>query len=403
MKRIICFLLICLLPVAIGFSQASDFGLTLDQKAGFSGNGDGSSRDGAFDYSGILIPHFSTFWNGTDSLFISAGLRADYLDKEWLILPELLRTELSIRFGGGASKAARIQLGRLQYSDPLGYIADGLFDGGRFSYDAAFGTLGAEAFYTGLLYKNRADIAMTAKDAERLGKKLSYSDFADTYFAPSRFLAALDWSHPSIAEVLKANFAFLGQFDLTGENLNSQYLVGKAALPLSPFILSLGGCLEFIQDDGDSGAAYSGDLGAAWDLPFSLKSRLLFLARYTSASNGGIEAFLPITTKSQGFVFKANYSGVTLFSLDYSARVHETCSLSLSSAYFIRNGKAEYSHLGDKGSLLGNEFMAAIIWNPLSDMRFNLGGGFFLPSMGNVAPDAKPLWRIELNAIISVY
>jgi len=385
-----------LLPLNLSFGI--DFGVFLDQTAGGGGNGDESS----FDYSGILVPHIAFYWGDDGELFVSAGARADYLNEEWTIVPELLRTELSFYFGRGALTA-----GRMQYSDPLGYVADGLFDGARFGYDTNAGTFGAGAWYTGLLYKERAYIVMTAKDVESYNKKLDYSDFANTYFAPRRFVAALDWENLSLAHLFTAKAAVIGQFDLTGEQLNSQYLVGNFTMPYKAFAFNLGGCLELIQSKGDSGTAFSGDLGASWQLPTALSQRLLFLARYASGSVGdgsnSVKAFLPVTSKTQGYVLKANLPGITLLSLDYAARLHRSCSVELSSNYFIRNDTETYSGLGKNGYLLGNEFYGRVFWSPVSDFAFNFGGGAFLPSMGNVAPDVKALWRVEANAIISLY
>ena len=224
---------------------------------------------------------------------------------------------------------------------------------------------------------------------------------ADTYFAPRRFVAALDWENLSLARLFTTKAAFIGQFDLTGEQLNSQYLVGNFTMPLKAFVFSLGACLELIQSKGDSGFAFSGDLGASWLLPTALSQRILFLARY--ASGNGINAFLPVTSKTQGYVLKANLPGITLLSLDYSVMPSSSFSVALSSNYFIRNDKETYSGLGGEGNLLGNEFYGRVFWSPVSDMAFNFGGGFFLPSMGNVTPDAKALWRVEGNVIISIY
>ena len=244
---------------------------------------------------------------------------------------------------------------------------------------------------------------MTAKEQTAQAVKLDYSDFANTYFAPRRFVAALDWENPSLAYIFMVNTALIGQFDLSGEELNSQYLIANIAMPYRSFFFKLGGCLNLIQNSGDSGIGFSGDLGAAWLMPGSFQNRLSLLARYTSGTNDSVDAFLPITTETQGHVLKAYHSGITMLSLDYAARLHPSCSISLSSNYFIRNDKETYTGFGDDGNLLGNEFYARLFWSPVSDMQFNFGGGVFLPSMGNVAPDVKAVWRVELNAIVSLY
>jgi hypothetical protein len=299
---------------------ANDFGLILDQTVGGSGNGEKSS----FDYSGILVPRFSTFWGEGSEFYISAGVKADYVNEQWSITPELLRTELSLGLGSGALK-----IGRMLYTDPLGYITDGLFDGMSFSFETAVGGFSAGAWYTGLLNKNRAGIAMTAKEQASLYKALDYSNFTDTYFAPSRVLAAVDWENPSLAYLFMVNAGLLGQFDLSGEKLHSQYFMGKISMPLNSFVFNLGGSLGLIQDKGDTGLAFSGDLGAAWMIPSSLPNRLLLTAHYTSGRSGTVKAFLPVTTVSQGFVLKANHSGITTLTLDYAAKLNPSFSINV--------------------------------------------------------------------------
>jgi hypothetical protein len=391
----ICYLLLAHCSLLL----ASDFGLILDQSAGFSGNGD----ENTFAYSGLIVPRFSSYWGNDNSFYISAGARLDYDNKEVTFVPELLRTEAFFGFGSFA-----ITLGRIFYSDPLGYIAKGLFDGARLSYDTALGTFGAGAWYTGLLYKKRSDIIMTTKEEESYNAKVTYADFASgnfaaSYFAPRRLFASLDFEHLSLFDLLIVNAALLGQFDLTGEGLHSQYITGKVSVPYNVFLFDIGGCFEIIQGKGEGGAAFSSDLGVIWELPFSLPSRLSFLARFTSGEKGSTKAFLPLTAKSQGFVLKTNHTATTLFSLDYGVRLHPACSLSLSSVYFIRNDRQSLAGFDKDGALLGNEFKGKLIWSPLSDVRLDFGAGVFIPRMGNAAPEAKNLWRMELTAIIAVY
>ena len=106
MGRLLLFLLLFFL-CSFAFSQ--DFGLILDNTAGVGGNGDKTS----FDYSGILVPRFQSFWGETLELYVSAGIEARYVNKEFYIVPELLRTEISYSFGRG-----NITVGRIHYSDP---------------------------------------------------------------------------------------------------------------------------------------------------------------------------------------------------------------------------------------------------------------------------------------------
>ena len=384
-----------LLMVTCSLLYAVDFGLTLDQSGAFSTNGSESNQD----YSSIFVPRILTYWGESGELLISAGMKVEYQNETWSFVPELLRMEVSQGFGRWFARA-----GRMHYADPLGYIAQGLFDGGRVSFDTeTAGTFGAGAWYTGFLYKNRADITMTAEEHEALALPVDFNDFNNSYFAPRRLIAAVDWEHPSFLDFCMVDFALLVQFDVSGENLNSQYLVGNIALPFRNVLLDLGGCLGLIQNSEDSGVAFAADVGISWTLPGILPSRLSFLSRYTSGVSDSLKAFVPITNKPHGFTLKPGNSGLSLFSLDYALRLNPDSSLNLSSTYFIRNDLVTYSSMGDEGHFLGNELFAQFFWSPLSDMHVNLGAGIFLPSLGNAAPDAKSLWRIELNFIVSIF
>jgi hypothetical protein len=311
-------------------------------------------------------------------------------------VPELLRTELFFRPGNWA-----FEIGRMRHSDPLGFVADGLFDGVKAAYYSDLGTFSSGAWYTGLLYKKRANIEMTAEEAEANSAPLDYDDMAGTYFAPRHFLAALAWEH--LGGTVKARASVLSQFDLSGEKpLNSHYAVVKLSMPIEAFSFDLGGCLELIENGGKAKAAFAAEAAAAYTLPANMKSRLSLLARYSSG------AFTPFTAESQGGILKAKLSGLSIISLDYAIRLRPDLSAGLTSSYFIRSDLEAYkgyplAEEGGKGYFLGNEFFARLLWNPASDLQVNLGGGIFLPSMGNAAPDNENFWRVELNVVFSLF
>ena len=368
---------------------AIDVGLVLDQGAEYSG----SAGDTDFQYKGILIPRVSGLLGDNGRLYFSAGL--NFQNDPWRAAPELLRTDLFWQ-----SKGLEARVGRMLYSDPLGYIASGLFDGGRLSLDSAAGTFSAGAWYTGLIYKRRAVIEMTAKEAELYSSALEYDNFADTYFAPRRLLAALDWEHQGLGELVAAKMSFLGQFDLGEEKLHSQYLAGKLSVPAGWIVFDLGGCLELIEASGETNAAFAAELGAG--IKGSAQG-LSLLGRFSSGKGPSLAAFLPLTTVSQGHVLSPKLSGVSLLALEYSARLHRAFSLGLSSYYFIRTDYKTYPGFGGHGRFLGGEFYGVLYWSPVSDIAFNAGGGIFLPALGNAEPNAKSFWRVNAGLTLSLY
>ena len=378
---------------------AWDFGLTFNQNLGVSGYG----SDSNFRYSGSLVPRVSGLAGKESDYYVSAGVEAAYLDG-LAFIPELLRTEFTFRSG-----ALAVKTGRMYHSDPLGLIVSGLFDGARVSYDSPFGSFYAGAWYTGLLYKKRISIEMTAADYELTNSPLNTDDYANTYFAPKRMVAGLGWEHLSLGGETSASASLLGQFDFTGEALNSQYIAGKVVLPVKAFSLNLGACFQLAQQSGDFGTGFTAELGLGFAPPTRLSSKLSLLARYASGASGGNAcAFLPVTTVSQGNILGAKLSGISMISVDYTAQLHNTLRAGISSSYFIRNDLKTYTgyplpERNGQGIFLGNEFFARLLWSPFSDIQVNLGGGVFLPSMGDAGPKAGNSWRVELNAILYLY
>ncbi|MCL2478992.1 MAG: hypothetical protein FWF22_05780 [Treponema sp.] len=400
MKKIKLLLCVFLVLPACQAVWSADFGLLLDQSAGFGGYG--SSPD--FDYTGMLIPRLSSPIGSSGFFYASAGMRAEY-SNGFILLPELLRTEFSWQFDNSTLTA-----GRMYYSDPLGFAAEGLFDGVSYSADTAIGTLSAGAWYTGFQYKKRANIAMDENEQKALTVNTDYNDFINTYFAPRRVLAALDWYNANLADLFGLNLSLLGQFDLNdpgnfSDGIHTQYLIGKATIPFYSFVLNMGACFELAQISGSLNYALAGELGAAFDLPTAIDDQLTVLARYSSGNwdNSSLIAFLPVTNQNQGQLLKPRFSGISLISLDYLARLNSTMSAEGSSVYYIRNDLGTFNDYGSAGYFLGNEFFARFYWSPVSDLQLNAGAGIFLPGLGNAAPAADPLWRMELNLVLSLY
>ena len=143
---ILLLILIFVPPVSLA---AFDFGLLTHQNAGYGSREGGENN---FDYQANIVPRFSFLFGEQSDFSVSAGITLG-ADGEFYCIPELGRTVLSLRSGGWGIKA-----GRMNYSDPLAFIAAGLFDGVQFYRSAKTGTFNAGVWYTGLLYKkNRKD------------------------------------------------------------------------------------------------------------------------------------------------------------------------------------------------------------------------------------------------------
>jgi hypothetical protein len=386
------------------------------------GGKEAAPSPGGFEYQASLLPYFSMLFGDSSELYISAGFSLIVEDNVYFV-PELLRTEYSYHSGNW-----RIRAGRIPYADPLDFIATGLFDGARFTYNTKMGNLGIGAWYTGLLYKKSANITMTTEDQASWNTPLDYGDFSNTYFASRRFLASLDWEHSSVAELLNLKAAITIQADLSGrdEKYHSQYFTVEAAMPFKSFGFELGGSLETSQfkwitivaegtdlaetvDDQTNNVAFAWDFGVFWTLPTSFNSRLSLTGLFAGGNTGGtVGAFVPITGHLYGNVIQAKLSGISILSLDYTARFIENLETSLGVSYFVRNDLGTYlawpiNYADNTGYFLGPELFIRLDWNPVSDVQLSFGGGVFLPGMGNVNPDTQPKWHAELTAVITIY
>lgn len=376
---------------------AADFGLVAGMQGGLGNSID--NDDSRFDFKMDLWPRYSALIGDNAEFSISAGFTIN-ADDDVFFVPELLLTEFSMLFG-----ASGIRLGRINYSDPLTYVAEGIFDGAQFFYNSQTGNFNIGVWYTGLLYKKNAYITMTNDDEANFHVPLDFDNFSDTYFASRRMIAALGWEHPSISELLHLKTAFIAQVDLNDvdEKYNSQYVILKAAVPVNNFLIELGGGLEF-----SSGIGFAGEIGLFWLFPSVYNSRLSFTGKIAGGKADDIEAFNPITTKSYGSIFKHRMSGISVFALNYSSRFNQTTSGSFNASYFVRNDLGTFNGYpisadsGD-GYFLGPEIFAGFAWNPFSDLQFNVGGGAFIPSLGDTAPDAKVLWRTELSVTLAIF
>ncbi|MCL2380669.1 MAG: hypothetical protein FWC64_03630 [Treponema sp.] len=392
--------------------NAHDFGMILNQSGGISSVGSDSPD---IDYEAALVPRFSALFGDTGELFVSASATVLYEDDAWSFVPEILRSEFSWSLGD-----TEFRIGRMVYSDPLQIVAAGLFDGVQLSHHTTAGTFGLGLWYTGLLYRNRANIAMTADDRESLGRELNrnWSNFGDVYFASRRAVAALYWEHPSLAELLRLDVALIGQADLNRRrdrayHYHSQYLLANIALPFQRFIFGLGGALEAAQtvnnNSTDVSIALAGDFGVHWIPPAPFYSMLSLTGRFTSPAGSSTSAFTPITALTYGDVLEAEIPGISVLSLGYSARLYRTLSAALTVSCFIRMDTETYAFpsLGETaggggGRILGTEIFGRVVWSPVSDMSLNVGAGAFLPSFGDVAPSANPRWRIEMAITLAL-
>jgi len=389
--------------------HAFDFGLVFSQDADIGAPASDFEKTN-FDISGVLMPRLTALLGETGDLYVSAAInyKAASGTNPFVIL-ELTRTDINFNLGN-----INLNMGRMFYGDPLGITANGLFDGVQVSFITHNGNIRVGGWYTGLLYGERAAIAMTSDELKSGKDKVDYENFANTYFAPPRILAALEYDHLSIAGLVGLKTSILAQFDAGDEKLNSQYLTAALSVSGKSVIFDLGGCFELIEYNDEITPAFAADIGLTFLLPTKLEKHIKLSGRYSSGviegkdENKIIGAFLPITTVPQGEIVEAKFSGLSLLSLDYTGRLAKSLSATAAFTYFIRHDKGTYGYYpvteGDsKGFLLGAEIFGRLMWTVSSGILLNVGTGVFIPALGDAVPNADVLWRTKLNLVISIY
>ena len=401
-KRLTLFLCILLFLLPCLSLWSFDFGLLVDQK--FEAE---KSENILFSYTPGFAPWFS--WDGGKglSLYFSGLVSMKYnksddgIDENdnWgkpVIIPELTRFSLSYRSGNIFS----VELGRISYSDALGLTSYGLFDGLGFRAAMSAGNLSAGVFYTGLLYKETAEITMTASDINAYANPRNLEEFAD-YFASRRLMASLRWDMP-LGEIFALSLETLAQFDLNGreDRLHSQYGEVQLDLFLNKTGITFGAVFEAMENENQEFAAAIGALARLkTEIPGSLNDGIDLTAKFGSGAwNDTFVAFAPVNSTAQGAVFSGTLPALAVLSAGYNVRFHRTLLADLTLRYFMKT----YDDPSEEGSFYGGEFWASVIWQPLDDIRVNLGGGVFFPRMGNLYPsDTGIMWKINAGLSLS--
>jgi hypothetical protein len=271
------------------------------------------------------------------------------------------------------------------------------------------------AYYTGLIFKDTADIIMTAGDTADYITDLDYHNFGDTYFASRRLLAAAAWEVPSLLGSPHSLFLQgLAQFDLNGrdEKLHTQYLSFRLLFSPDPLIdLNLGGIAGLAEWAGSGG---SGDLelsfallaDASWMPPSSAGDLLTLGFRWGSGQlNETIGPLRPISSLGQGNVLGTGLSGLMVITAAYTIQVLEGLSFNLDARYFLRGDDKTYTNRYLKSTdetALGAEVYGTITWGPMVDIWMVLGGGAFLPGTGNALASSAPIeWKTALSLVFS--
>jgi hypothetical protein len=385
-----------------GTAAGADFGIVFSPVGEYRSDAKGRG----FGFTGNLSPWFSAALGGKINLYLSGKAVFEYQYDEWIqpTLFELERTELNFR----PIEALYLTMGRQNYRDSGGMIASGLFDGVSAGIGLGGLRLSLGALYTGFLYKETAEILMTAEDRDRYLSPLDYND-PETYFASRRILIPLDLEFSDLSSRLSLALTLLTQIDINdAPALHTQYLearLGLGAADALRFTLTgIGGLAK--SDDPEVRAHFAAALGADWTLPGTLTDMLSAELRWGSGTiNDAIGPFIPVSGIAQGEIFIPPLPGLMNLRIAYTARSHRDLSFSGKAIVFWRTDVGTFQD-GDLDGLsreryLGTEVSGSLIWAPQSMVRINAGGGVFFPG-GAFAEDTEIRWKLQAGIIFSL-
>jgi hypothetical protein len=402
MNRLALLLLCAACAVHMGFG--ADFGVTLHQNLELQGE---ERLDTA--YAGGLGLWVSAAVSENVDVYFSGNFALKYENKNWYTVPELARSMIQWR----PLPALVLDGGRIRFTDHNQIVAAGLFDGLAGAWELGSSRLTLGAYYSGLLYKDTADIFMTGDDVAGYIKPLDYVKFGDTYFASRRFLAQAGWELPALRGSSHGLYLQgLAQFDLNGrsEKLHTQYLSGRFLFsPLPVLDFTFGGILGFAETTGSMAGTETGFAfltSAAWAPPSVMRDRLTLGFRYGSGRAGRtIGPFRQITAIGQGNVLNTGLAGLALMHAAYLIQPLDVLSFTLDGRYFLRTDLTTYTNpwLQNRGQALGAELYASMTWVPLIDVSLAAGCGVFLPGTGNAfSSDTPSQWEAALALLVSL-
>jgi hypothetical protein len=195
----------------------------------------------------------------------------------------------------------------------------------------------------------------------------------------------------------------LAQFDLNGDEkaLHSQYGEVQAEFfPASKLGVSAGVLFETMENgDGEFTAAFGMLASLKTDVPGFLDDGLSVTMKFTSGQwNDTFTSFAPLNSPAQGTIFSEPLSGLALISADYTVKLPQSLFANGALRYFIRT----FNGNEDEGYMYGAELWASLVWQPLDDLRFSLGGGLFVPGLGNIYPDGSGAWKVAAALTLSL-
>lgn len=303
----------------------------------------------------------------------------------------------------GPESLVVLEVGRIGFSDPTGFVANMIFDGVSAAITSPELGVDLAAGYSGALFGSAGPDALTPSEASAAAQGR----------APARLVASADLTLPELFLRQSIVVSLVGTLDLPelaaaapAESFSALYasLVATGPITTQSFYTVFGtlGLQDYrIAAAGDPAPA--GAAGVSLRLYFddSFNSALLIETALATGASGTDRPFTPVTNTSLTGLFSMVFGNIFAADVSFSTRPvsfgrSERLGLrvGLSGRGIFRLTEGEGSLAGAPTTLapgyLGSEAELAFDLRPLSDLRLALAGIVGLPGPNLVAAGLSP-------------
>lgn len=289
----------------------------------------------------------------------------------------------------GEASQASFKLGRFLISDYSSKILNSQLDGFLFSTDLSNVTVFFNAGYTGLLYKNDANIFLSQADKDFF--------LTNTLFAPSRIVTGIGIKSLELLPLHDMGLELYAQFDTAPTNaVHTQYAEAYVDGRINQnFKWRMFAILCARLPDTVTQYAASAGLRFKASFPELLALRISQETLWASGSFDSLLPFLPINQSTLATVFGGAFTDSIVPSLELSINPISILSIGLKGTGIFRstlNAPADITFPETSSSYyLGSEAGLTFNLRPTSDLSVNAALGAFIPNTVDAYAVASPV------------
>jgi len=387
MKRLDVIAAALVAAMAVAPAAALDFGLDITDETSVAGAGDEVKlyqENQAVAWLSMPVGAYSSLYASV--LYQFSGDFTLAPSASSAIVPYAFtagRVELEGFRSLDSSSSLKWSVGRVPFQDYSGRVVDSLLDGARIELALGSTLLSAAAGYSGLVFKDDADMRIDKDDTD------IYAD-DDSIFAPKRLVLSIGARFVELLALHDFGVDGWAQFDLdsggavvTHTQYFEPFIEGRVGRTLR---WRFWGALELGQDP-EFLYALAGGARLRMTLPETYGLRLTGALSWAGGDydgTGPMAFFKPITTSSLSTVSAALFEDALSASFDAQVSPARGLSVGANIAANFESGAID--------GYLGTEASGRVSYRPVNDFSATFTGGAFAPADGDLQ------WLVMLTA-----